>query len=107
MLEAATRDAERVWPVFVADPALLEKHAGAPARVAWFGANLRALDKRLREAGSGLTILRGRPEEVLREFAIRIGADTIFAAWTRTRCPPPAMERWRSRLTCDSSTISG
>ncbi|CAN5473887.1 deoxyribodipyrimidine photo-lyase [soil metagenome] len=79
MLEAATRDAERVWPVFVADPALLEKHAGAPARVAWFGANLRALDKRLREAGSGLTILRGRPEEVLREFAIRIGADTIFA----------------------------
>lgn len=34
MLEAATRDAERVWPVFVADPTLLEKHAGAPARVA-------------------------------------------------------------------------
>jgi len=79
MLEAATRDAERVWPVFVADPGLLEKHAGAPARVAWFGANLRALDDRLREAGSGLTILRGRPEEVLSKFAIRIGADSIFA----------------------------
>ena len=27
MLEAATRDAVRVWPVFVADPDLLATHA--------------------------------------------------------------------------------
>ena len=78
MLEVATRDAERVWPVFVADPALLQPHGGAPARVAWFGANLRALDERLRESGSGLTVLRGRPDEVLPGLAKEIGAEQIY-----------------------------
>lgn len=48
MLEAATRDADRVLPVFVADPGLLTAHASAPARTAWFAANVRALDERLR-----------------------------------------------------------
>lgn len=80
MLEAATRDAERVWPVFVADPDLLREHAAATARLAWFGANVRALDARLREHGSGLTVLRGRPEEVLRRFAAETGAHTVHAA---------------------------
>ena len=79
MLRAATRIAERVWPVFVADPALLQFHGGAPARVAWFGANLRALDERLRESGSGLTVLRGRPDEVLPGLAKEIGAEQIYA----------------------------
>ncbi len=80
MLEASTRIAERVWPVFVADPALLQSHWGAPARVAWFGANLRALDERLRESGSGLTVLGGRPDEVLPGLAKEIGAERIYAA---------------------------
>ncbi|MDQ3148825.1 MAG: deoxyribodipyrimidine photo-lyase, partial [Chloroflexota bacterium] len=75
MLEAATRIAERVWPVFVADPALLQSHGRAPARVAWFGANLRVLDERLRESGSGLTVLSGRPDEVLPGLAKEIGAE--------------------------------
>lgn len=78
-LEAATRGAQRVWPVFVADQELLAAHAGAPARVAWFGASLRALDQRLREIGSGLVILHGRPEEVLRDFARSIGASRVYA----------------------------
>ena len=80
MLEAATRDAARVWPVFVADPALLETHALATGRIAWFGANLAALDARLRDAGSGLTVLRGRPEDVLPAFAADVGADRVYAA---------------------------
>ena len=80
MLEAATRDAERVWPVFVADSALLDTHAAAPARVGWFDANVHALDGRLREHGSCLTVLRGRPEEVLPRFAADIGAETVHAA---------------------------
>ena len=79
-LAAATRDAERVWPVFVADPDLLDAHAPATARTAWFEANLRALDERLRDEGSGLTVLRGRPEEVLPTFAAEIGADIVHAA---------------------------
>ncbi len=80
MLESATRDADRVWPVFVADPDLLEAHADATARTAWFHANVRALDERLRERGSGLTVLRGRPEEQLRAFAAQVGAETVHAA---------------------------
>jgi deoxyribodipyrimidine photo-lyase len=80
MLEAATRHADRVWPVFVADPDLLGAHAAAAARVAWFDANLEALDERLREHGSGLTVLRGRPDEVLRTFAAAVGASTVHAA---------------------------
>jgi deoxyribodipyrimidine photo-lyase len=80
MLEAATHDAERVWPVFVADPALLERHAAAPGRVAWFAASLRALDERLRAEGSGLTVIAGKPEAALRRFAAQVGADLVVAA---------------------------
>jgi deoxyribodipyrimidine photo-lyase len=80
MLEAATSSAERVWPVFVADADVLFAHAAAPGRVAWFDANVRALDAGLRAAGSGLTVLRGRPEIVVRDFAAAVGADAVFAA---------------------------
>lgn len=90
MLEAATRDAERVWPVFVTDPAMLKRADDAPARVAWFGANLAALDAELAEHGSGLTVLRGRPAEVLRAFAARHGAQAVYA--TRDE-EPAAVER--------------
>jgi deoxyribodipyrimidine photo-lyase len=79
MLELATREAERAWPVFVADPGLLSEHAGAPGRVAWFGANLAALDDRLREHGSGLTVLAGDPREVLPGFAASVGAEAVYA----------------------------
>jgi deoxyribodipyrimidine photo-lyase len=80
MLEAATRDAERTWPVFVVDPALLERNAAAPARVAWFAANLRALDDRLAAHGSGITVLVGPPSTVLLDFAAVVGAGSVHAA---------------------------
>jgi deoxyribodipyrimidine photo-lyase len=80
MLEAATRDAERTWPVFVADPELLGRNASAPARTAWFAASLHELDRRLQDHGSGLTILAGPPADVLRSFAAEVGAETIVAA---------------------------
>ena len=80
MLEAATRQADRTWPVFVADPALLARHAAAPARVAWFAANLRALDARLAAHGSGITVLVGEPAQVLRDFAAAVGATSVHAA---------------------------
>ena len=79
MLSAATRSAERVWPVFVADPTLLATHATATGRIAWFDANLRALDDRLRRIGSGMTVLRGRPEDVLPAFAAMVGATLVYA----------------------------
>ena len=80
MLEAATRSAERVWPVFVVDPALLETHSTARGRTAWFAANVRALDERLRDEGSGLTLLEGRPADVLPAFASEVGAEAAYAA---------------------------
>ena len=79
MLEAATAQADRVWPVFVADPDLLERHHAAPARTAWFRASVEALDARLRAHGSGLTVLSGRPDRVLRAHAASVGADAVFA----------------------------
>jgi deoxyribodipyrimidine photo-lyase len=80
MLAAATREAARVWPVFVVDPAELERHAGAPGRVAWFAANVAALDARLREAGSALTLLRGVPHAVLPRFAASVDAHLAYAS---------------------------
>jgi deoxyribodipyrimidine photo-lyase len=85
-LSIAATTAARAWPVFVADPALLARHAGAPGRAAWFGATLRALDARLAEGGSGVTVLVGPPEDVLPRFAARVGADVVIAA----RDPEPA-----------------
>lgn len=89
-LAAATGAAERVWPVFVADPALLERHEIAAARVAWFAGNLAVLDERLSDAGSGLTVLRGRPEEAVPAFAASVGAETVFAGADED---PVAIER--------------
>jgi deoxyribodipyrimidine photo-lyase len=92
MLEVATREAERTWPVFVADPEVLERHASAPGRTAWFGATLRALDDRLRAHGSGLTLLRGAPAEILPSFAAEVGAELVVAAADED---PIAVERDR------------
>ncbi|MCV0403077.1 MAG: DNA photolyase family protein [Chloroflexi bacterium] len=78
MLEAATR-AERAWPVFVVDPDLIAEHDAAVGRRAWFDANMRALDTTLRESGSALTVLHGRPEDVLPTFAAAVGADRVVA----------------------------
>jgi deoxyribodipyrimidine photo-lyase len=80
MLATATQEAARVWPVFVVDPAELDRHATARGRVAWFAATAAALDARLRESGSGLTLLRGRPREVLPQFAASVDAELTYAS---------------------------
>jgi deoxyribodipyrimidine photo-lyase len=55
-------------------------HAAATGRIAWFAANVAALDARLRQVGSGLTVLHGQPATVLVDFARRTGADAVFAS---------------------------
>ncbi len=79
MLERATASG-MAWPVFVVDPALTETHRDAPRRRAWFDLSVRALDERLRARGSGLTLLRGSPSDVLPRFAASIGAERVVAA---------------------------
>jgi deoxyribodipyrimidine photo-lyase len=79
MLAEATRS-ERAWPVLVEGAELLDERDGAPERGAWYAANVTALQTDLRRRGSDLTVLRGRPEEVLPAFAARVGAEIVVAA---------------------------
>jgi deoxyribodipyrimidine photo-lyase len=92
VLLAATDHAERAWPVFVVDPAMRERHAAAHGRVAWFAANLRALNEKLSEHGAGIGVLVGAPQQVLPRFAREVGADVVFAAADED---PVAVERDR------------
>lgn len=72
-LRAAIDDGSAVLPLFVVDPALLR--SGGKVRVAWMWASLHALDADLRDGGGpGLTVLRGRPAEVVPRVAQAVGA---------------------------------
>ena len=64
-------------PVFILDPALLEKPA--PKRQAFLMHGLRGLDSDLRSRGSHLVLRRGEPSEMLKRLAAETGADLITA----------------------------
>jgi deoxyribodipyrimidine photo-lyase len=77
-LRAALDDGS-VLPLFVLDPALLG--TAGQARLAWLHAALHALDSDLRaDGGPGLSVLRGRPEDVLRRAAEDSGAGRVHIA---------------------------
>ena len=80
-LTAAHREVERVVPVFVLDPRLLDAGRFPSANRAWFLlASLRELRAALRERGGELWVRSGRPESVLPELAREVGADTVHLA---------------------------
>jgi deoxyribodipyrimidine photo-lyase len=87
-LQAATQG-EAVVPLFVLDPVLL-RSAGRGRR-AWLMAALDALDTELRAGGGpGLSVLEGRPAEVVPRVATQVGASTVhvsadFAPYGRRR----------------------
>ncbi len=93
-----------VLPVFVLDPVLLRR-AGR-ARRAWLHAALHALDADLRAGGGpGLSVVEGRPEEVLPRVAARIGAARVhvtadFGPYGRRRD-----ERVAAALASDGRTL--
>jgi deoxyribodipyrimidine photo-lyase len=66
--------------VFVLDPALLRRHAGAPRRIAFMHACLRALDGALRGQGSRLVIAEGDPAAELPRLAAALGARLVSHA---------------------------
>lgn len=75
-LRAAIDDGSAVLPLFVVDPTLLA--SGGPVRTAWMWASLHALDADLRtDGGPGLTVLRGRPAEVVPRVAQSVGAGRV------------------------------
>jgi deoxyribodipyrimidine photo-lyase len=69
-----------VAAVFVLDPALLRRHAGAPRRIAFMYACLRALDGVLRAQGSRLVIAAGDPAAELPRLAEAVGARVVSHA---------------------------
>ncbi len=88
-LGAAIQQGSGVLPLFVLDPVLL-RTAGT-ARLAWMVAALHVLDADLRAGGGlGLSVVRGRPDEVVTQVAQSVGAGQVqvsadFAPYGRAR----------------------
>lgn len=74
--------AEAVIPLFILDPALLERsrwHTVADMRRAFLFGGLRSLDAALRERGSRLIVRAGNPLDVLRQVMAETNAAAIYA----------------------------
>ncbi len=74
----AARDAERVIPVFVVDPALMAAPHGSAPRVTFLLDSLRALDGNLRRLGSRLLVRQGDPVEALLSLLRETDAQGIY-----------------------------
>jgi len=78
-LGAAVDEGSSVLPLFVSDPAL--RRSAGHGRAAWLTAAVAELDHRLREAGGpGLTVLEGRPEDVVPRVAATVDASTVHVS---------------------------
>ena len=88
-LRAAIDEGDAVLPLFVLDPALLG--SAGEARWAWLFAALHALDTDLQDAGGpGLSVVSGRPADMVTRVAQPCGAGTVhisadFAPYGRRR----------------------
>jgi deoxyribodipyrimidine photo-lyase len=88
-LLAAVDGGDAVVPLFVLDPAILRK--AGPVRTEWLLASLSALHADLAAAGGpGLSVIEGRPAEVLPRVARQVRAATVhissdFAPYGRRR----------------------
>ncbi len=78
-LLAAIDAGAAVLPLFVLDPALLA--TAGPSRTEWLHASIAALDADLRAAGGpGLSVLRGKPEQLVPETAAKLGAAAVHVS---------------------------
>ena len=78
-LRAAVDDGDVVLPLFVLDPVLLA--SAGTGRRAWLMAALHVLDAELRESGApGLSVVHGRPADVVAAVAEEISADRVHVA---------------------------
>ena len=89
---AAGAEAGALVGVYVLDPLILRRHAGATRRLAFMAATLQALDARLCECGSRLVVLEGHAWEELPRLADRVGARVVSGA---ANYEPGARERER------------
>jgi len=80
-LTAAHREADRIVPVFVLDPRLLDAGRFPSANRAWFLlSSLRELRGALRDRGGELYVRAGRPERELPALARETGAEAVYFA---------------------------
>ncbi len=78
LLQAAER-ADKIIPLFILDPALLNSKYVGPKRISFLFANLRELDLNLRSKGSRLILRQGDPLQILNEIVTESGAQAIYA----------------------------
>jgi deoxyribodipyrimidine photo-lyase len=75
-LGAAVDAGDAVLPLFVLDPAILRR--AGETRTEYLMAALTALDARLRDAGgAGLSVVTGKPAEVVPRVAAEVGASEV------------------------------
>jgi deoxyribodipyrimidine photo-lyase len=74
----ATMEAERVVPLFIFDPCILDSPDTGSRRVGFLIACLESLDKNLRHVGGRLVVRQGEPLEVLRAVVSEAGASAVF-----------------------------
>src|SRR3712207_4645315 len=75
-LQAAIQHGQGVLPLFVLDPVLLR--SAGHARKAWLLAALHALDRDLKQdGGPGLSLVRGKPAEVVPRVATAAGGTSV------------------------------
>ena len=80
-LTAAHRAADRIVPLFVLDPRLLDGGRFPSRNRAWFLLEcLRELRAALRDRGGELYVRSGRPEQVLPRLARETGAEAVYFA---------------------------
>lgn len=111
-LLAAIRQGE-VIPAFVIDPVLLNSDRVGAKRVAWLTANLRELDRSLRERGSQLIVRRGEPAAELIQLARKTQATNVFfnldlTPYAQQRDQRVALELAQNGITveaCDDMTV--
>jgi deoxyribodipyrimidine photo-lyase len=70
--------ADRVIPVFVLDPTLLDSPYVGPKRVAFLLGGLRRLDEDLRARGSRLIVRQGDPRDELTALLTECDAEAVF-----------------------------
>ncbi len=89
-LATAMERAERVIPVFVLDPNILNSATVGDVRVAFLLGGLHQLDVGLRARGSRLIVRHGEPARELMALARESGAEAVFA---EEDCTPYARRR--------------
>ena len=101
-LHAAIAAADAVIPVFVIDEPLLAGRWPSPNRVWFMLQSVASLSQELADRGAPLRVLRGRPAQVLPEFARHAGAGDVFV--TRDASP---YGRRRDRAVAERLAASG